>query len=235
MARWLFAVLMVTASLTLASGARAVPMFSLHPDNVGISEFMIDGIVGNTITITETWTSTDPGIYLVTGLDDDVTYTIQRNVINHSGATWMDFEIELFDPPGQPLDDDDAAAPLDICMTNCTPGSLDGLVMGVESLIMSDVFDFDYETTFGPLQGKILTFFDGTVPNTSDFFIQHGLVDFNAEFPWPGQDSENQPFALFARLTTFEANEAAPLLLMALTFGALLLGSGGGGGPRLAI
>ena len=103
--------------------------------------------------------------------------------------------------------------------------------------IVSDVFaSFDYDILLGPTRGKTLEYFDGIALSTNSFFIQHGLVDFNAEFAWPGQDSENQPFALFARINTTVVPESTPLLLMALTFGSLLLSSrGGGGGPRPAI
>ena len=81
------------------------------------------------------------------------------------------------------------------------------------------------------------TFSGGTALNNADFFLQHGLLDANAQ-QGPGPDgapyldSANQAFALFARISV---PEAAPLLLMTLTFGSLLLSSRGGGGPRLAI
>ena len=253
MARRLCAVLMGAALLSLASGARAatMPTISLHPDNVGIGTFTITDFTGTTIQITETWISTDPGIYLVTGLDDGVTYTFERNIDNQSAADWTEFGIELFDPPGQEADMSDADAddyaalgrdfPGDICAPSCTPGSQDGLSMGLPPGmggvdIFSSAFEsFFYEEVFGPLQGKILDFFDGTAPNASSFFIRHGLVDFNADMSFPDQDSENQPFALFARVEGIDVNEATPLLLLTVTFGGLLLSSRGGGGPRPAI
>ena len=241
MARQLCAVLMGAALLSLASGARAAPMISLHPDNVGIGTFTILPFTGTIIQITETWISTGPGIYLVTGLDDEVTYTLERTIINQSGSDWTEFGIELFDPPGQPADMFDAPAPPDMCVTDCTPGSQDGLSMGLPPGlggvdIFSSAFEsFFYEEDFGPLQGKILDFFDGTVPNTTSFFIRHGLVDFNADMSFPEQDSENQPFALFARIEGIDVNETTPLLLLTVTFGGLLLSSRGGGGPRPAI
>ena len=61
------------------------------------------------------------------------------------------------------------------------------------------------------------------------------LVDFNADMSFLDQDSENQPFALFARIEGIDVNEATPLLLLTVTFGGLLLSSRGGGGPRPAI
>ena len=55
-------------------------------------------IVGDVITIDETWTNTSNVFLQFEGLESGVSYTIIKRILNNSGATWASLANELLDP-----------------------------------------------------------------------------------------------------------------------------------------
>jgi hypothetical protein len=80
---FLFALILLIAP----ARSEAVPIVSLHPSNLGISSLIVN-VVGDTIMLTEQWSSTDVGVLLISQLEPGVDYTVAKTITNSSGVTW---------------------------------------------------------------------------------------------------------------------------------------------------
>lgn len=200
--------------------AQAAPIAALHASNVGIGTFGFSFDAGtNTITLRETWTSTGPGIVQITGLDDQVAYTVIKIITNSSGVNWTSFAQELLDPVGFADGSDDpppAFAPPGFTSSNET----DGLSFAQGSGLPRT------STVFGgvladELAGRdFLDFFGGTLLAGGIDTMNFGLSDNNGV----GSDAcvddvcPNQPFLLVqrpnARSVTTDVPQPSTLLLL---------------------
>src|SRR4026207_1825010 len=149
--------------LAAVGAANAVPVSSLHPNNVGISSFGFSFDAGtNTITLRETWTGTGPGIVQITGLENTVQYTVVKIITNSSGTHWTSFAQELLDPAG--FADDTAAPAPAFAPPACTSSNdTDGLSFAQGSGIPRTSIAFG-STAADELGGRgFLDFFGGTL------------------------------------------------------------------------
>ena len=181
--------------------ANAVPVGSLHPNNVGISSFGFSFDAGtNTITLRETWTGTGPGIVQITGLENTVQYTVVKIITNSSGTHWTSFAQELLDPAGFADDTDDPApafAPPGFTSSNDT----DGLSFAQGSGIPRTSIAFG-STAADELGGRdFLDFFGGTLLAGGVDTMNFGLSDNNGvgSGVCVGVVCPNQPFLLVQR------------------------------------
>jgi hypothetical protein len=181
------------------SSALAAPTVILDPvNNVGIDSATFSvGIVGNVITIDETWTTLGAGVILFRDLDNNTQYEIRKIIRNQTGSSWTQFENELFDPVGANGTGEDDAA--DGPATHLTPpvgytvsGDSDGLSFGQfgpgatlprTSTVFATVFSGDGE----PDPTDYLRFSNGTLADGGvDNYMTFGLTDFE----------DNEVFAL---------------------------------------
>ncbi|HYP04643.1 MAG TPA: PEP-CTERM sorting domain-containing protein [Bryobacteraceae bacterium] len=167
------------AVLALASSTAvlAVPVVSLHASNVGISALGFS-VVGNTINISETWTSNAVGVLELSGLDLDVSYTVVKTITNNTGTNWTRIANELLDP----LDGNDGSDVLPY------PGFVPA---GYSTSNNNDGLSFDQggsiartSSAFANVQADEVTdvrdfldFFNGAVPNGGVFTVQFGVLD----------------------------------------------------------
>jgi len=98
----------IAAAFLLVPTAASAVSVSLHASNSGIGSISVN-IVGNVITIDETWTGAGTGALLFTDADSPSSYTIIKNITNNSGTDWNRLANELLDPLG---DGDDGLDPL---------------------------------------------------------------------------------------------------------------------------
>jgi hypothetical protein len=187
--------------LAAVGAANAVPVSSLHPNNVGISSFGFSFDAGtNTITLRETWTGTGPGVVQITGLENTVQYTVVKIITNSSGTHWTSFAQELLDPAGFADDTDDPApafAPPGFTSSNDT----DGLSFAQGSGIPRTSIAFG-STAADELGGRdFLDFFGGTLLAGSVDTMNFGLSDNNGvgSGVCVGVVCPNQPFLLVQR------------------------------------
>ena len=187
--------------LAAVGAANAVPVSSLHPNNVGISSFGFSFDAGtNTITLRETWTGTGPGIVQITGLENTVQYTVVKIITNSSGTHWTSFAQELLDPAGFADDTDDPApafAPPGFTSSNDT----DGLSFAQGSGIPRTSIAFG-STAADELGGRdFLDFFGGTLLAGGVDTMNFGLSDNNGvgSGVCVGDVCPNQPFLLVQR------------------------------------
>jgi len=187
--------------LAAVGAANAVPVSSLHPNNVGISSFGFSFDAGtNTITLRETWTGTGPGIVQITGLENTVQYTVVKIITNSSGTHWTSFAQELLDPAGFADDTDDPApafAPPGFTSSNDT----DGLSFAQGSGIPRTSIAFG-STAADELGGRdFLDFFGGTLLAGGVDTMNFGLSDNNGvgSGVCVGVVCPNQPFLLVQR------------------------------------
>ena len=187
--------------LAAVGAASAVPVSSLHPNNVGISSFGFSFDAGtNTITLRETWTGTGPGIVQITGLENTVQYTVVKIITNSSGTHWTSFAQELLDPAGFADDTDDPApafAPPGFTSSNDT----DGLSFAQGSGIPRTSIAFG-STAADELGGRdFLDFFGGTLLAGGVDTMNFGLSDNNGvgSGVCVGVVCPNQPFLLVQR------------------------------------
>jgi len=190
--------------LAAVGAANAVPVSSLHPNNVGISSFGFSFDAGtNTITLRETWTGTGPGIVQITGLENTVQYTVVKIITNSSGTHWTSFAQELLDPAGFADDTDDPApafAPPGFTSSNDT----DGLSFAQGSGIPRTSIAFG-STAADELGGRdFLDFFGGTLLAGGVDTMNFGLSDNNGvgSGVCVGDVCPNQPFLLVQRPNT---------------------------------
>src|SRR4026207_1000201 len=152
-----------SGAFLLAAGgaANAVPVSSLHPNNVGISSFGFSFDAGtNTITLRETWTGTGPGIVQITGLENTVQYTVVKIITNSSGTHWTSFAQELLAPAGFA---DAAPAPARAPPGFTSSNDTDGLSFAQGSGIPRTSIAFG-STAADELGGRdFLDFFGGTL------------------------------------------------------------------------
>jgi hypothetical protein len=187
--------------LATIGAANAVPIGSLHPNNVGISSFGFSFDAGtNTITLRETWTGTGPGIVQITGLENAVQYTVVKIITNSSGTPWTSFAQELLDPAGFADDTDDPApafAPPGFTSSNDT----DGLSFAQGSGIPRTSIAFG-SMAADELGGRdFLDFFGGTLLAGGVDTMAFGLSDNNGvgSGECVGAVCPNQPFLLVQR------------------------------------
>ena len=187
--------------LAAVGAASAVPVSSLHPNNVGISSFGFSFDAGtNTITLRETWTGTGPGVVQITGLENTVQYTVVKIITNSSGTHWTSFAQELLDPAGFADDTDDPApafAPPGFTSSNDT----DGLSFAQGSGIPRTSIAFG-STAADELGGRdFLDFFGGTLLAGGVDTMNFGLSDNNGvgSGVCVGVVCPNQPFLLVQR------------------------------------
>jgi hypothetical protein len=187
--------------LAAVGAANAVPVSSLHPNNVGISSFGFSFDAGtNTITLRETWTGTGPGVVQITGLENTVQYTVVKIITNSSGTHWTSFAQELLDPAGFADDTDDPApafAPPGFTSSNDT----DGLSFAQGSGIPRTSIAFG-STAADELGGRdFLDFFGGTLLAGGVDTMNFGLSDNNGvgSGVCVGVVCPNQPFLLVQR------------------------------------
>ena len=181
--------------------ANAVPVGSLHPNNVGISSFGFSFDAGtNTITLRETWTGTGPGVVQITGLENTVQYTVVKIITNSSGIHWTSFAQELLDPEGFADGTDDPApafAPPGFTSSKDT----DGLSFAQGSGIPRTSIAFG-STAADELGGRdFLDFFGGTLLAGGVDTMNFGLSDNNGvgSGVCVGDVCPNQPFLLVQR------------------------------------
>lgn len=212
--------------------AHAVPSASLHASNTGISTFAFefDGST-NTITLRETWTGTGPGIVQLSGLDDQVSYTVIKVITNSSGVTWTSLAQELLDPAGF-ADELDAPTPSFAPPGFTSSGESDGLSFAQGSSIprTSTVFG---SVAADELAGRdFLDFFGGGLLNGNVDTMNFGLQDNNGlgDEDCVETACPNQPFLLVQRPNSRSDSNGtsipapAPLLLVGGGLIALALG-----------
>jgi hypothetical protein len=172
----LLATLAITATAGLGSAAYAVPSVSLHGSNIGIDSINVS-VSGNTITIEETWTNAGPGILEITGLEEDVDYTVVKRITNNTGISWTSFANELLDPDNQQFDDNDQAAEDFVPAGFSHSNDGDGLSFAQGSSIdrTSTIFNANAADEFDTRD--FLDFFDGTFADSTIHSIQFGLRD----------------------------------------------------------
>lgn len=203
--------------------AHAVPIGSLHANNVGISAFgfAFDGAT-NTITLRETWSNTGPGIVQMSGLDDQVDYRVTKIITNASGVPWRSFAQELLDPVGF-ADEEDAPLPPFAPAGFTSSNDQDGLSFAQGSAIprTSTVFS---SVAADELAGRdFLDFFGGSLldgnVDTMTFAVRDnvGIGDGICD----GTSCPNQPFLLVQR-----PNERSDGTPVAAPTPLLLVGAG---------
>ena len=205
--------------------AHAVPVGSLHANNVGISVFgfAFDGTT-NTITLRETWSNTGPGIVELSGLDDGVDYTVIKIITNATGAPWSSFAQELLDPVG--FEDTEDAPPPPFAPAGFTSSNdLDGLSFAQGSSIprTSTVFG---SVAADELAGRdFLDFFGGSLPDGNGDTMTFGLRDNNGvgDADCVGTSCPNQPFLLVQRPNERSLEVAAPTPLLLIGGGLIVL------------
>ena len=187
--------------LALGGAAQAIPIAALHASNQGISAFgFAFDAATNTITLRETWNGTGPGIVQLSGLDDQVDYTVTKIITNSSGVPWVSFAQELLDPVGF-LDEQDAPPPAFAPPGFTSSNDQDGLSFAQGSVLPRT------STAFGSvaadeLAGRdFLDFFGGTLPDGSVDTMSFALRDNNGvgDADCEGTSCPNQPFLLVQR------------------------------------
>ena len=197
--------------LALGGAAQAIPIGALHASNQGISAFGFEfDAATNTITLRETWNNTGPGIVELSGLDDQVDYTVTKIITNSSGVPWVSFAQELLDPVGF-ADEQDAPPPPFAPPGFTSSNDQDGLSFAQGSLLPRT------STAFGSvaadeLAGRdFLDYFGGTLLNggvdTMLFAVRDnaGIGDVNCD----GTSCPNQPFLLVQRPNARSVTEVA--------------------------
>lgn len=190
----------------LPAAAGAVPTVVLGDANEGIStlEYFVDG---TTITINETWSSDAPGVLLFRGLEEDVAYTIIKNVLNESGIVLSSLAIELFDPAGNPNDDDDVLPyPGFVPAGYTTSNDSDGLsfAQGFGLPRESDTFATVLADELTDAR-DFLDFTDGLLAVGGTASFTFGLIDQFA--------AENQPFLMVQRPNRRSVDVPEPAML----------------------
>lgn len=177
-----------------ASAVSAAPIVTLHSSNSGIGAAGFSfSVVGNVITINETWTNTNAGVLQITGLDIDVAYVVVKNIINNTGVSWTRFANELLDPSGQTNDDSDVLpypgfVPAGFTTSNDNDGlsfNQGGGTARTSIRFASSLVDENTDLR------DFIDFFNGTVANGQTDTVSYGLIDTGL--------SGNQPFLLLQR------------------------------------
>jgi len=207
----IIAMFLGVAGVLQTGNAFAVPTVVLDASNVGIDSIIVN-VVGQTITIEETWTSAGPGFLRISGLTVDVPYTVQKIIHNNSGVAWTRLANELLDPAGQANDNlDPQPSPAFVPAGFTTSNDNDGLSFdqfGAQPRT-STVFGSVLADEFTDVR-DFLDFFNGTLANgATDNFMTFGLID----------RSSNQPFLLSQRPNAFSrVPEPGVFLLMGTGF-----------------
>lgn len=182
---------LVIVAFGAATVTKADPTAILGPGNAGIGSFNLAfDSATNTININETWTSAGIGVLQFSGLDEDVSYTVIREITNNSGVSWTRLANELLDPAGQANDDLDPIPPAFVPPGFSTSNDFDGLSFAQGGGIprTSSVFSSVFADENSDAR-DFLDFFGGTAPNGTVFTVQYGLLD----------QGGNQPFLMVSR------------------------------------
>jgi hypothetical protein len=188
---FLFALILLIAP----ARSEAVPIVSLHPSNLGISSLIVN-VVGDTIMLTEQWSSTDVGVLLISQLEPGVDYTVAKTITNSSGVTWTRLANEVLDPAGQAEDAlDSLPYPSFVPAGFTTSNDLDGLSFAQGSAIPRTSSAFSSLFTDELIDVRdFLDFSDGTVPAGGVFTVTYGLRE---------NFGTQQPFLLVERPNVF--------------------------------
>jgi PEP-CTERM motif len=203
-------ILYVVAAVLLVYGAAsAVPVVSVNgaSDPVGTVDF---SVLGNTITITENWTSLGSLFLEFSGLTSNTNYTVVKEITNNTGSTWTSLANELLDPAGQANDSGDPLPyPAFVPAGFTTSNDDDGLSFAQGSGLprTSTVFASVFVDEATDLR-DFLDFFNGTWENGVTGTITFGLRD-----SAPG---DNEPFLLAQRpnARSNEVPEPSTMLLL---------------------
>lgn len=201
----------LAAALVMASPAAAMPVVDVYQGTLGAFSF---SVVGNTITIEETWINTNPVFLRFTGLDPNTSYTVVKNITNNSGANFITFANELFDPAGNRNDDLDPMQPAFIPAGWTTSNDSDGLsfAQGLGIPRNSDAFGTVVADENSDAR-DFLDFVNGNVANGGSFFVTYGLTN---------TSSVNDPFLLGQRANVRTlVPEPSTWALLILGFGAV--------------
>ena len=185
----LWGILSTVAALAVATPAAAAPVVDVYQGTLGAFSY---SVMGDTITIEETWTNANPVFLRFTGLDPAVSYIVRKNIINNTGSNFLTFANELFDPAGNLNGDlDPSPQPAFIPAGWTTSNDNDGLsfAQGFGIARTSDAFATviaDENTD----ARDFLDFVNGNVAPGGSFFVTYGLTNNSAA---------NDPFLLGQR------------------------------------
>lgn len=204
------------AALALGSTTASAITASLHSSNVGIGSLTVS-VVGDTITLDETWTSTGPGFVVFSDLAAGVNYTVVKNVTNNTGASWISFANELLDPSGQDDDTnrDPSPQPSFVPAGFSTSSDFDGLSFAQGSgLPRTSTVYTNVIVDEASDSRDFIDFSNGVIASGGVGSMTFGLRDNNAN---------NQPFLLSQRVNARSIETPAPAALALLGLGVALL------------
>jgi PEP-CTERM motif len=158
---------------TLPLSAHAVTITQFGTTNLGTFSY---NVVGNVITINETWTNANPVLLRFSGMTTS-NYTVIKNITNNTGISWTSLANELFDPKG---DGDDANDPLFqpvfVPAGWSTSNDGDGLSFDQGGSIVRTSSLFPMTIADELTDNRDFLDFTGAIaPNGSNFTLQFGL------------------------------------------------------------
>lgn len=205
--------LLAAAAISLPTAASAAITIVQHPGTtLGAFSF---SVVGNVITINETWTNTNNVFLRFDGLTQGTSYTVIKRIINNSGFAWTSIANELLDPV---LDANDPRpqpgfVPAGYSTSSDTDGlSFDqgGSIPRISSAFPTVVVDENTDARdFIDFLGGA-----GVASGAPLFTLQYGLID----------TGDNQPFLLSQRVNVRSINavpEPGTWLMMFAGFGVV--------------
>lgn len=175
---------------------------SLGPTNSGITDFDFN-VVGNTITINETWGAAGPGVLLIDDLTPGADYVVVKNIVNNTGTSWNRLANELLDPAGQSEDASDTVPyPAFVPAGYTTSNDTDGLSFAQGSGIprVSDIYSSVLADELTDVR-DFLDFFNGTLAIGASGNISFGLRE---------NFGTQQPFLLIQRPNAFSRPPEIP-------------------------
>lgn len=166
-------------------------------------------VVGDVITIEETWTSTSPVFLLFEDVGFGTRYTVRKNIVNDSGTTFISLAHELLDTAG---DGDDGLDPLIqpsfVPVGFSTSNDSDGLTFADPRI--SDAFPGLIIDELSDAR-DFMDFTGGSVADGGSFYVEFDLF---------GLANEGD-FLLSQRANTLSIPEPATWAFMMLGFGAI--------------